>query len=137
MNRPIVDLYTILNVLLKYEMIIRKCYHKVDHKGNVSSFQKQIIRRIFSDQSEIILEIKFFYLEDFGDSFICLLCLSVCFPQQPLRNTWCSVLKLPASILSLQLIRSSNQTLCQPLKRGQLVKTDTQRLKLKDLIEKQ
>ena len=40
----------------------------------------EIIQRIFSDQSEIILEINFFHLEDFGDSFICLLCLSVCFP---------------------------------------------------------
>ena len=79
-NRPIVDLYTILNILLKYERIIHKSYSKVDHKENVSSFQKQIIQRIFSDQSEIILEINFFHLDDFGDSFICLLCLSVCFP---------------------------------------------------------
>lgn len=79
-NRPTVDLYKILNILLKCERNIYKSYHKVDHKENVSSFQKQIIQRIFSDQSEIILEIKFFYLEDFGDSFICLLCLSVCFP---------------------------------------------------------
>ena len=43
-----------------------------------------------------------------------------------------------ASIIrSLELIRSSNQILCQPLKQGQLVKTNTQRLKLKDPIEKQ